>query len=316
MATGYNEAGAEELLCIDPGEDFLPTAMCASVVQGDEAPSLTFGVADFSIEVWLKWAQGNDSPGADVTCWLGAMAVNGAGNALSDYGAALRVSPDVFTMRAFFDDALGGVGVNVTTGVVGMDWKHLVLNYDRAGPAELEVFIDSTSVGTVAINANAIAACPVWPYVSVELDARAANMPNNDDADWFGAIVSRVWQGPMAVHGRLLTDAEINDSYREHRVQNIAGVTEILWDPRNIEGHTGWEVREDYICSLDRGLLHLPFGAPEGVYGTVVLPDSSGNGNDFSLPVAETYGNANTATDTLGNGGRARCCFIADPWWR
>ena len=315
MTTGYDEEGIEELVCVEPpGGDFLPTAICASVVQGDEAPSLTFGAVDFSIETWLKWAQGNDSPGADVTCWLGAMAVNGAGNALSDYGAALRVSPDVFTMRAFFDDALGGVGVNVTTGVVGMDWKHLVLNYDRAGPAELEVFIDSTSVGTVAINANAIAACPVWPYVSILLNARNAVMTDNDSANWFDLIVGRVWQGPMSVHGRLLTAGEIESSFREHRVQNISGVTDISWDPREITGQTGWETREDYICALDRGLLHLPFGAPLGTYGEVILPDLSGNGNDFSLPVASSY--QDEKTGGLGVGSRARCCFIADPWWR
>lgn len=312
MTTGYDEEGIEELVCVEPPSgDFVPTAMCALVIAGDEGPSLTFGVGDFAIEVWLKWAQGDDSPGADVTCWLGAFDVVAPGGA-SNHGAAVRISATSFTLQARYDETLAGVGVVVISGVIPFGWNHFVMNYDRSG--NLELVVNGTSGGTVAINANAMAATSILPYFSKELDLRTAAMVNNDDADWFGNIVSRMWQGPIAIHSRLLTDAEIKESYHEHRVQNISGVTEILWNPRDVTGQTGWEHREDYICSLDRGLLHLPFGAPEGVYGTVILPDSSGNGRDFSLPVAASY--QNEKTGGLGVGSRARCCFIADPWWR
>ncbi len=315
MATGYDENGLdEELLCVEPpGADFLPTAMCAVVVEGDDAPSLPFGVAGFSMEVWLKWEEGNDSPGSDIAGWLGALdPVGGPPLTNTQHGAALRVSSTDYTVRAHYDETLSGLGGGAGTGATGLEWKHYVLNYDRSG--NLEVFVDTTSEATFAINANNFPACQIWPYISGELDERAAAMANNDDADWFGNIVSRMWQGPMAVHNRLLTAAEIQESLNLRRVQNISGVTQILWDPRNIEGHTGWEIREDYICSLDRGLLHFPFGAPQGTYGTVVLPDSSGNGNDFNLPVAASY--QDEQTGGLGVGSRARCCFIADPWWR
>lgn len=314
MATGYDEEGIDELVCVEPpaGDDFLPTAMCAAVVEGDEGPSLTLGAGDFSIETWLKWAQGDDSPGADVTCWLGVFDITAPGG-VANHGAAMRVSPASYTVQARYNDTPGiGAGSTHISGAISPGWRHYVMNYDRSG--NLDLYIDATLDGSVAINANALAAMNVFPYISLELDLRSAAMANNDAANWYDNIVSRMWQGPMAIHNRLLTTTEIEESYREQRVQNISGVTQIMWDPREVTGHTGWEQRSDYICSLDRGLLHLPFGAPKGTYGTVVIPDSSGNGRDFSVPVASSY--QDEKTGGLGDGSRARCCFIADPWWR
>lgn len=182
MATGYDEEGISELVCVDPpgGRDFVPTAMCACVLAGDEGPSLTFGVADFSFEVWFKWAQGNDSPGADVTCWLGAFDVVAPGG-VSSHGAAMRISAVDYTVQARYDETLSSLGVTHISGATPLGWNHYVMNYDRSG--NLELYVNGTQDGTVAINANAMAATTILPYFSRELDLRTDAMANNDAAN-------------------------------------------------------------------------------------------------------------------------------------
>ena len=314
MATGYDEEGVEELVCVEPsgGADFLPTAMCAVAVQGDEAPLITFGVAHFSMEIWLKWAQGYDSPGNTIWCMAGAMNVKPPPfpNLILD-GAALAVYPNTYEVAARYDNTFLSSGVSTALITTPLGWNHHVLNYDRAG--NLSLYTNNAVSGAVAIDANAMAAALIWPYVSTEIHDRSSSMGNNDV---FPFSASRVWAGPFAMHNRLLTAAEINNSFRNRRVQNISGVTQIILDPRDIEGQTGWETREDYICGMNKGLLHLPFGAPFGTYGDVIIPDSSGNGRDFLLPVAASYQDDFVLGSGLGVASRARCAFIADPWWR
>lgn len=313
MTTGYDSDGHLKLRCVGPPDDeidgFYPTAFAGAVWQFDEFPTYALGVNDFSIETWMSWCQGNGSPGADILTWVGMM-----GNTLGSihYGGAFRIRADQFTFTGRFNDSPpGGVFAGPVTMPPG--WHYGVLNFDRSG--NLEVFFDTVGGTTVAINANDMGTMSmVWGCSSI-LNARNAAIDSNlDDTNWWNGCVARWWIGPTALHNRLLTSAEISDSFFGRKVQNLSGVTQILWDPKNIEGHTGWETRAEYIAGHMRGGLHLPFGAPTGTYGTVIIPDTSGNGNNLPLPVAASYQNAQTGG--LGDGSRARCVFIADPWWK
>lgn len=316
MTTGYDEKGMEDLICVGPPggeEEFLPTAFYSGSFAGDEFPTYDFGVADFSFEVWVKWCQGNDSPGADVTTWFGAFDVTAPGGTMY-YGGGVAVNPGAYNAACFYNSTPGvGIGVHSGYQTIPLGWSYLAFNFDRSG--NLDHYINGVQVGLQpAIDLVNVGTLSFAPNVSAELDLRTAVMLNNDANNWYDNIISRIWTGRMAMHNRLLTTAEIQDSYSNQRVQNISGVTKIMWDPREVTGHTGWETRPDYLASLMRGGLHLPWGAPLGTYGTVVIPDLSGNGNDLPLPVASAYQAEQTAG--LGVGSRARCCFIADPWWR
>lgn len=304
MATGYDEEGIEELVCVDPpiGDDFTPTALYGGIYEGDEFPTYAFGVNDFSYEFWVKWCQGNDSPGADTTSLAAVWAIPAY-----TPRAGLWVLPTAYGIAAIY------AGVSAGYQTIPLGWSHLAANYDRSGT--LDYYVNGTQEGTQpAINANDMGTISFCPSFAAVNDARNVVMNgNNDGPTWYGGSVIRIWTGLVAMHNRLLTAAEILESYTQRRVQNISGVTQIRWDPRDLEGHTGWETRSEYLASSLRGGLSLPWGAPLGTYGEVLIPDSSGNGNDLLLPVATAYQNEQTAG--LGVGSRARVCLVADPWW-
>jgi hypothetical protein len=125
----------------------------------------------------------------------------------------------------------------------------------------------------------------------------------------------RCWMGPIAMHNRLMTSAEINESFQQRRVQNIASVTQVLWDWRYVTGMAGWDFTEANLVHIWSSMVDLPMGIPRGAAGTVTVPDQSGNGNDLTIPTRATYGTPYGPLDGAPD-VRGWVAFIADPFWR
>jgi len=270
-------------------------------------PLIAIGVADFSYEFWHHFRRQPRWP-------LGGNWWQFVGYCVPDWDWGCACWPEGHWLtpgvRAFYDADIGAPPAAVTTGVLTLPdpygWHHYACNFDRS--ANLELFVDGLSLGTVAIdNINAGS----WRfYALVTNSTSVADCDVSDDpavlppgetsqVHAFGVV------GPVAAHASLLTPAQLRNSVRGKRVQNFA-TTVINWDWRNVESHTGWEIDANRIIAKATDFL-TGVAAPLGANGTVVVPDASGNGNDYVLPTAETYG---TVTADKANIG-----FIVDPFW-
>ena len=111
-----------------------------------------------------------------------------------------------------------------------------------------------------------------------------------------GVPIFPVIVGPVAMHSRLMTNAEIQDSYRNRKVQNISSVSFINFDWRKIEGQTGWDTDWSRMMLGHKYGLPVAAGAPQGAATTVSVRDQSGSGNHWTIPTIADYADYNAPT--------------------
>ena len=291
---GWSPDGTPRLFCgTTPGGggdvEFIPNVFLGypwSQTQppSPSLPSITPGTSDFSLEVWARRKLGSSIDDQFVT---GIMEDN-SGLPVIIAVISWDTSP-ADTVRAQFDALGAGVPSLISTGSQSPTrlgrWSHYVANFDRN--ANMELFIDTDSKETVSISAqadsvtgevHALTADHVDPYHGTSF----SGWPEEDNI--FPVII-----GPMAIHNRLMTNAEIQDSYRNRKVQNISNVSFINFDWRKIEGQTGWDTDWSRMMLGHKFALPVPAGAPQGAAGTVSVRDQSGSGNHWTIPSVADY---------------------------
>ena len=319
MATGYDENGIEDLDCVGLRK---PTVFCGMYpIVYDYAPQIALDDVDFSWETWLKWALGPTNPTGDVPTLLGFGQEDTPPSPFWQDVANLRISSNTYMMRLTYDSTpLVGPNEAETAFVAWTDplWFHVVCNFTRLG--NMSLIINTAVQDVAAMNNNDLGNRRFYPVVGgigsdLTFDPSSSwdCIEADYHVDWSSFIQGRIHQGPVAVHNQLMSQAEINDSYARQTVQNIPGVTQLMWDWREIQGATGWEYDRRRIMSAIRATLSWQAMAPTGAAGTVTVPDLSGNGNDLTLPTATSYG---MTLGPLVAGTKSWVAFEADPFWR
>lgn len=308
MSTGYDDGGVDDLNCVGPPWEFEPTAFTGvspKVLTG--VPAIALGVADFSFEFWWIWENGPQNASSDINYVIGF-----GDNSEAMYPVArIYCSNAAYTMRLDFnhDPTNGATLINGGNVAIGNGrWVHVACNFDRTG--NMDLYADTTLLDSTAINANNLGSRRFYPYVNY--------LGLETSYDPLGAgyyVESRGMIGMVAMHNRLMTVAEINESFQERRVQNIPAVTQIMYDWRKIEGMTGWDYDKNHLLEGLAVIIDYPMGIPEGTGGTVTVPDQSGNGNDFMLPTRAGYSDDYGSLDSVAD-VRAWCAMVADPFWR
>jgi len=187
-------------------------------------------------------------------------------------------------------------------------WVHVALNYDRA--ANLEIYLNGVLSDTDPIDANDMGTSCFFAH---SLSRNGPGNCSDDRNDITSFAPAHVVIGPIAMHMRLLTPAEIRDSVRGKRVQNFGTPnTRICWDWRLIERLDGnpvdWDFDDTHITdAFWVGLDGRAMGSPLGAAGTVRIPDLSGSNNHLVLPTQLAYGPA--VAD------RSSSTFLCDPFW-
>jgi len=191
----------------------------------------------------------------------------------------------------------------------------------------MELIINTISNVTVAINNTTLATRPFFPLIGNNGNDTSWNPTPWDwnynaffpltvyETGWDNFTQGRARLGPTAMHNRLMTDAEILESYQERRVQNIAAVTQIYWDWREVTGNATWDMDETHAIAAIRSTLSTPIGIPEGADGTVTVPDGSGNDNDIAVYTRATYDDLEGALDIAAD-VRGWIGFLSDPFWK
>ncbi len=322
---GWSSEGTPRLICSDPpggdggdGGDgtasFTPNVLlgfASGYLEGSPNPyvsSVNMGTADFSMEMWSlrKYVA---SPGNTATFDLSGIHRDATGSATAV--ATLTWNHNGSTVVATFrPPSAATVSFSAAISVLG-HWEHYAVNYDRDG--NMELFINAVSAGTAsiaALSANTILGT-VHPYSQVSVTLNGAF--NN----WSPIAITSQEVGPFAIHSRLMTQAEMENSYRNKKVQNIASVSTLVYYWDKIERETGWDVDMDNLMLAYKAGLKVPAASPEGVLGTVIVPDQSGNGNNWPLSTAADYSSrgAGTGYSTAG-AGKWAVAFGSDPFFR
>ena len=292
MATGYDEEGADELICVSPpdGEDAVITSAFAGLVQRqDTGPLHAIGVSDVSIEAWIHRREGSPTPGDPTEPCIGLF----------------ESAPSISKVFSIYCDSTGTIcsaryssaGGNVTStpawplSELLPGWNHYVVNFTRN--AVMQTYRNS-----------------VFTSEAVMPDAGA---PTNQGNMYFyplttfliGDVHINMLVGPVALHvGTILTTAQMADSIHRGGIQLLPETQQaFFW--RDIDGATSWDT-ENITTAInwrtldDNNLL----AAPEGT--AVIARDSSGNGNDWTMPTAAAY-------TTLAP---AQVAFLSDRFWR
>jgi len=291
MATGYDEEGADELICVSPPDDeegiVIASAFAGLEPRQNTGPLHAIGVSDVAIEAWVHTREGSPVPGdptepsiglyaADFAVPTMTIATGGGGPGWPLYGWGCYRS--------------AGGWDTVTAGELIPGWHHYVANFDRNG--NMTGYRDSVLMGTQAMP-----------------DAGA---PTNQGNMYFYPLTAllgnahiNILVGPVALHvGTLLTTAQMADSIHRGGVQILAETQQaFFW--KDIDGATGWDTENisayiNWRTLDDNNLL----AAPEGT--AVIARDSSGNGNDWTMPTAAAY-------TTLAP---AQVAFLSDRFWR
>lgn len=270
-------------------DQFVPNCVVNTLSSNrfDAGVTLTIGLQDYAWEGWVM----PFGPGPDSRMHIGLMYTGASANGLHFDMNDAGVGPYVYSSFVMVGTySVTGAKVAVTPG-----WHHYAVNYDRSNLAT--VYIDGTSVDTVDISA--------W-------------VAQNNNQAWYVSLgagstdTTPMAIGPMAFHlNTLLTTAQLADSLVNRYVQSSAA-TYGLWDPRYVVGPTGWDSDPTHFADrlYMQGIaadqqIPIPFAAPEGANGTVVLPDLSGNGRDLDMVTAAAYTTASQAYVTFGT----------DPFW-
>lgn len=272
----------------------IPNVSCGLWPRDATPPEFNLGAGNFSLELWycMKTLE-NTAP--DRWCHTGFM---------TDVGTravgTIMFSTDGWVL-AEYDNDPGNLPNRIRTAwsQEAPGWHHAAVNFTRLG--NMEFFVDGISRAAVAINNTPCVParfCPPATYTS--------NDPTADTNNW-GLQNSPVVAGPIAAHTGVLTQAQLESSVRGRRVNNLP-TTLVNWNWRGIRGHTGWQFDMDRIIMMTWAWLdNVGVGAPIGAPGTVVVPDVSGNGNDWVLPTLATYGTITAQKSPTG--------FLADSFW-
>ena len=314
---GWSEEGTDRFRClVPPGGDgnFVPNTFCGLPwpQAAPFGPTVTPGTGDFAIELWARRKYQGTPAGTDNFFNSGILenASGGLGRTPIRVACIAWSTSDNSTSAIF--DALGAgapspVSVPGTPTRVG-GWNHYVMNCDR--DANMEYFIDAESKGTTVISAQTDSVTGEFHPLTSD---RAGDHHRTTFTTWTFNIFP-VIIGPMAIHGRLLTDAEIHSSYLNRKVQNISGSSILVWDWTKVEGYTGWDTDWSHMMLGHKIGMSSPAGAPQGAAGTITVPDQSGNGNTWTLPTVEDYTLYDSAAAV--EDGLWPFCMASDPFFR
>lgn len=320
---GWAPDGTPRLICLDPpGGDgsvsnFVPNVFLGypwPLVQpaSPAMPSITPGTSDFSLELWARRKLGN-SPGEDEQFWSGILE-NNSGNGFPSPIACIRWTTSVDDISGVFDALGTGAPSSITAFAaprrLGL-WSHYALNFDRDG--NMEIFIDAESRVTKDISAQGDS---VVGEVHALTSSHTFVHHNSTFASWSAVSVFPVMVGPFAIHNRLMTNAEIQDSFRNYKVQNISSVSLINFDWRKIEDETGWDLDWDNMMLGHKAGLSVPAAAPQGAVGTVTVRDQSGNGNHWALQTVADYTTYDSTGFSDAEDGKWPFSLGADPFFR
>jgi hypothetical protein len=318
---GWSEGGGTpRLFCLDPpgGDGGAESSFHPNVFLGYRWPvqpaspamvTVAPGAGDFSFEIWGLVKPGNLAVDGEY--------VSGIVNAATErVMASIGWSAATGSVIASFS-ALGlALPGPIETAFhlpdrVGL-WNHFAVNFDRDG--NMELFIDTVSKETIDISAQADAVTgELHPLTIIRSTDpfHDTTLPPQD----FGDLNSwPVVVGPVAIHDRLMTTAEIEDSFHNKKVQTITGTSLVTFNWSDIKRETGWDTNWDNMMWGFRNGLHIPAAAPQGPVGTVFVVDTSGNRNDWTLPTVADY----TTYDAFiaSEDGYWPIAFGADPFFR
>ncbi len=281
-------------------------------------PMIPLGVADFSIEFWhrmsaLGGAAGGDN--ADVGFWH-----NPVSDANHAFGATWYTYTGDGCDRSIYDDRHsppGGV-TQVENGFASdIGWHHHVVNFDRDG--NMELWRDGVENDNVAINNTNLGTTAFASWVGADNDGGTGWEEWHDadltefDFKHFNGII-----GPVAVHtgaGSLLTAVQMRDSM-ERRYVNSFATTALLFDWRRPQEVQGWDGNRSNIIRGISDYATIPIAAPEGVDGTIIVPDLSGNDNDWVLTTRPEYNSTGITAFATGDVGLSCCAFGSDPFFK
>lgn len=283
-------------ICSTPG--VAPQALVCNVCTGlwpcDESPpNIIIGAADFSFEFWL--CNRGPSNTHAISCNTGFGFPNPVSTTL-EIGATVdwRSIAGAPQIRIRYNPTPGAGAFTSSAWIVAPSgWNHITVNWERAINATLYV----NGIAAVAVGINAIALPSLGFFAQTDLRLGPQGYSSCDDPAEALRVIPRAVIGPMAAHLSLLSQAQMQSSFRGRRVQNIA-TTFINWDWRRLEGHTAWETDPNRIMwKAWETLENVGVASPRGPVGTVRVPDLSGNGNDWILTTVPCYG---TVTEDKG----------------
>lgn len=287
-----------------------PNAFLGQCVWDLSPPAINIGVSDFAIEFWYAFKTEFNTT-SDFFWFVGFCDQRTVlPTQLEGMGAA-RCDNTVWALTGRYDDVVDAGAAVIATGASANrpgGWNYCAVNFNRAG--NMDLIINGVVEASAAINANNMGAKRFYPFVGAEnVTARY----NGDWDDWTSFNQARIAVGPVAMHMRLLTQAELNSSLFGKRVQNFGTPnTRICYDWRQIEMVDGteveWEFDQTRVTEAHRaGVDGMGIAAPIGAPNTVRVPDLSGSGNDWLLPTFAAYG--------LTDATRARVAFMSAPFW-
>lgn len=303
------------------GDGFQPNcwggAMDSTNLPNARFPHIAVGLDDLSFEFWFK----TDNVGsADLTADIMNIGF------LYDPVLAQWRGPGTFQLypnsavfRVIFYALPTNIIADLTPSVSG--WRHHAINCDRDG--NMTYYVDGILADTVAIAGSAavnLGSPPFAPFIGMALDNHTGwdDWHENDLTDWDWTHANGI-MGPIAVHiGSFLSVAQIQTSI-ERRFVNLKATTQLLYDWREPEGVTGWDGDRTHIIRGITDYKGEPLAAPEGADGTVIVPDLSGNGNDWTLQTRAVYSTVMPTGVDWNNWtipGRANCAFVSDPFFQ
>ena len=369
MATGYDEDGVEDLICgapPDAGVDgdgpapdpcevnnvelatFVPNCFTGVTFPARASfPTYNFGVGNFSLEFWRRWASNEVACGWGTT--VHSPGLSDETHAWTVYGAANLHLFNSFVRNSNMQGHIQFVGGGANEYYCGFfgplsnepftvsEWVHWAVNVERGSFATMyrngaafDVPVDISA--HVLIDLGVLQMYP--PSSNANTDTRNATTGATFNYDGDGEaypldltggggveVAMSLW-GPWAWHNRLLTVAEMGESYRGRTVQNAAMTIQAV-DPADIFGHTAWDCCPNRMVHGVRTLIDLQgheIGAPVGADGAVFMRDLSGNVRHVALRTRAQYASASVTVNAVDDPAGATDCratvgFVADPTW-
>lgn len=305
---------------------FRPNVLVGHCPLDTTPPEIAFGLNDVSLEYWHCWkVYSTDGTiySFDMTGLVRMPTPFTSDPALAMYCNWGGIFDPWMISGDFDPDRVVPGGATGTLRAVPGGWSHVAANADRSG--NMTVYVNAQLVDTFAINALAAENNNNDPgrlYARVAGDSGAGGPGAVAPTRYNGTLEdvttyhhSRYMVGPIALHRRLMTAAEIRESYRGKRVQNFgAAGTYACWYWQDVErpdlDAVCWDFVEDHTHHATLiGVVGRGIGMPVGAAGTIRVPDLSGSGNHWVLPTLGSY--QRTATcDELSS-----TAFLYDPFW-
>ncbi len=323
---GWSSEGTPRLICANPpggSGSFIPSR--DSNIVGDSCsfyPNAMVGIArpnivpsfnttsDFSIEIWARWKWTGTSPGSSSS--FGRSGISTAtGNV--NAGEAEILWREDGTTEAVMRNFQSGDDRRLTMTAPQREglWHHYAVNFDR--DANMAAFIDGIASGTldISVHDGRTFDSIINPYWHQNVKG-----PTTEVAAWSTIHSLPVVAGQFALHTRLLTLAEIHNSFRTKGVQNISGASYMVYDWSRVIGEVGWDCDWDRMGQAMKMALPIPAASPFGVDGTVTVPDLSGNGNDVPVRTSLDYTNFTNPYHQADVDNMWPVVFGADPFFR